>query len=108
MRQLAIGLVSLTMVGCNGTPNYANVKSAPERSHRLQFETELVSAARSQCLVNVRLPGHRVAGGWLDERNSALKAATQTARACCADPKPALVEDWPVDFVAFNVAFECE
>ena len=68
----------------------------------------LVDASADHCVVRTRLPEHRFAGTWIDERNSAVKAALTTARQCCNAPRIAEISDWPVSFTAYEIEFACD
>ncbi len=75
--------------------------------HGQQFETQIVSGTSQHCIIRTKLPEQRLPGSWLDDRNSALRAALATAAVCCPDPKLTLVEDWMVGFSAYEATFGC-
>ena len=101
---IILGLVS----GCSRAPIQGRqITAAPEIRHAQHFETELVASSPQQCIVRTKLPNQRLAGTWVDERNSALRAALMEARACCDNPKLRFVADWMVGFTAYEAHFDC-
>ncbi|MEM7468569.1 MAG: hypothetical protein AAF387_16995 [Pseudomonadota bacterium] len=71
------------------------------------FETEVVSHDPTQCVVNTKWQNQRLPGTWIDERNSALRAALIAAQSCCEKPQLRSVEDWMVGFTAYQAKFDC-
>lgn len=76
--------------------------------HGQQFETQVVSGTAQRCIIRTKLPEQRLPGSWLDDRNSALRAALETAATCCMEPKLTMVEDWMVGFSAYEATFSCD
>ena len=101
---IILGLAS----GCNRAPVQGRqITAAPEIRHTQYFETELVLNSPRQCIVRTKLPDQRLAGTWVDERNSALRAALIEARSCCDNPQLRSVADWMVGFTAYEAHFDC-
>ena len=105
---LLLGLCLLLLAGCSDVPVQGRqITAAPEIRHAQFFETELVSMSAEQCVVRTKLPDQRLAGTWVDERNSALRAALDEARRCCDEPQLLSVVDWMVGFTAYEASFRC-
>ena len=102
-------ILSLALLSaCNQNPVLGKqITTAPEIRHAQYFETELLSAVGEQCVVRTKLPNQRLPGTWVDERNSAVRAALDEARRCCSEPRLLEVADWMVGFTAYEVRFDC-
>ena len=104
----AIGFIFIVLVGCTEVPVQGRqITAAAPIRHAQFFDTELINAQSNQCIVRTKLPDQRLAGTWVDERNSALRAALSAAKRCCAVPRLISVEDWMVGFTAYEATFTC-
>lgn len=100
--------ILLVLAGCAEVPVQGRqITGAAPIRHAQTFDTEVVSASEGQCIVRTKLPDQRLPGTWIDERNSALRAALNQAKQCCPSPRLALVEDWMVGFTAYEATFLC-
>lgn len=104
----AISCIVVLIVGCAEVPVQGRqITAAAPIRHAQFFDTELISTESNQCVVRTKLPDQRLAGTWIDERNSALRAALSAAKRCCGEPRLVSVEDWMVGFTAYEATFVC-
>ena len=100
--------ILVLLIGCTEVPVQGRqITGAAPIRHAQTFDTEVVSAQAGQCIIRTKLPDQRLPGTWIDERNSALRAALDEAKQCCTSPRLALVEDWMVGFTAYEATFLC-
>ena len=104
-----VTLAYVLLPACSEQPVQGlQITGASPIRHGQQFETQIVSGTAAQCIISTKLPEQRLPGSWLDDRNSALRAALETATICCPDPQLMLVEDWMVGFSAYIATFRCD
>ncbi|MGR8948793.1 MAG: hypothetical protein ACU84Q_12145 [Gammaproteobacteria bacterium] len=106
-----LGIYSLTALlsGCADKPLHGRqITAAVPLRHTQHFEAELLSFIRGRCVVRTKMPNQRLPGTWIDERNSALRAALYEAKQCCDNPRLQSVEDWMVGFTAYEATFICQ
>ncbi len=101
--------VCLLLTACSKQPVQGlQITGASPIRHGQLLETQVVSGTAERCIIRTKLPEQRLPGLWLDDRNSALRAALERAAICCADPQLTLVEDWIVGFSAYEATFHCD
>ena len=83
------------------------ITAASPVRHAQHFEAELISFNRERCVVRTKMANQRLPGTWIDERNSALRAALHEAKQCCDNPRMQSVDDWMVGFTAYEATFIC-
>lgn len=108
---VALLTATVAITGC-GTPPVrpAAVTPPPAASswrHGQTFEISAVALAPEDCRVRARLPEPWSFAAWIDVRRAAVAAATRTAGACCAAPRPVQVADWMAGFAAWEITFSC-
>jgi hypothetical protein len=96
----------LSVTGC-GSHLERQITAAPLSRYGQAFEVTVLTASAAHCRIRTRLPAPYSAAAWIEIRNSAVHAARQAARICCATPRVAHVADWMAGFAAWEVTFVC-